>query len=129
MRTCDSASEALRAFNHPQRDCAGCQFWLDACVAVDYPWIVFGVGSFLINLGIIFFSFAVLFQLVTLPVEFNASRRAVNILGETRNPGAGGTGVYEKGASRGGLHLCGKRGGCNFADAPSDFIVWRKKKT
>lgn len=45
--------------------------------------LIFGVGSFLINLGIIFFSFAVLFQLVTLPVEFNASRRAVNILGET----------------------------------------------
>lgn len=45
--------------------------------------LVFGVGSFLVNLGILFFSFAVLFQLVTLPVEFNASRRAVNILGET----------------------------------------------
>ena len=36
-----------------------------------------------INLGILAFSFAVLFQIVTLPVEFNASRRAVRILGET----------------------------------------------
>lgn len=45
--------------------------------------LIFGAGSFLVNLGILFFSFAVLFQLVTLPVEFNASRRAVNILGET----------------------------------------------
>ena len=36
-----------------------------------------------INLGILAFSFAVLFQSVTLPVEFNASRRAVRILGET----------------------------------------------
>ena len=36
----------------------------------------------LINLGILCFSFAVLFQLVTLPVEFNASRRALHILGE-----------------------------------------------
>lgn len=45
--------------------------------------LFFGAGSFLVNLGIIFFSAAVLFQLVTLPVEFNASRRAVRILGET----------------------------------------------
>ena len=36
----------------------------------------------LINLGILCFSFAVLFQLVTLPVEFNASRRALHILGK-----------------------------------------------
>lgn len=32
--------------------------------------------------GIIFFSFAVLFQLVTLPVEFNASNRALKVIGE-----------------------------------------------
>lgn len=36
----------------------------------------------LIKLGIIFFSAAVLFQLVTLPVEFDASRRAVAVLGQ-----------------------------------------------
>ena len=34
----------------------------------------------LINLGILLFSAAVLFQLVTLPVEFNASGRAVRVL-------------------------------------------------
>lgn len=39
-----------------------------------------GLSDILLNLGIWFFSFAVLFQLVTLPVEFNASRRAVSIL-------------------------------------------------
>ena len=33
--------------------------------------------------GIILFSFAVLFQVVTLPVEFNASRRALGILQDT----------------------------------------------
>ncbi len=36
----------------------------------------------LINVGIWFFALAVLFQLVTLPVEFNASRRAIKILSE-----------------------------------------------
>ncbi len=39
-----------------------------------------GLSDILLNVGIWFFSFAVLFQLVTLPVEFNASRRAVSIL-------------------------------------------------
>lgn len=32
--------------------------------------------------GVVFFAFAVVFQLVTLPVEFNASRRALNVIGE-----------------------------------------------
>ena len=37
----------------------------------------------MINLGILAFSLAVLFQIVTLPVEFNASNRAVRILGSS----------------------------------------------
>lgn len=41
-----------------------------------------GTGTLLINIGILLFSFAVLFQLVTLPVEFNASSRALKILGQ-----------------------------------------------
>lgn len=51
-----------------------------------WPVIIFGLligsesGSFLINLGIILFSFALIFQLVTLPVEFNASNRAMAVL-------------------------------------------------
>lgn len=51
-------------------------------------WPLIFIGLFLngqtaalfINLGILFFSAAVLFQLVTLPVEFNASGRAVKVL-------------------------------------------------
>ncbi len=48
-------------------------------------WILILIGVFmsafnLITLGIIFFSAAVLFQLVTLPVEFNASSRALAAL-------------------------------------------------
>jgi Zn-dependent membrane protease YugP len=38
--------------------------------------------SWLINLGILLFAMAVLFYLVTLPVEFNASRRAMQILNQ-----------------------------------------------
>ena len=40
---------------------------------------LFSIGI-LADIGIILFSFAVLFQLVTLPVEFNASRRAIATL-------------------------------------------------
>ena len=43
--------------------------------------LIFGSSSFLINLGILLFSLGVLFQLVTLPVEFDASRRAIEMLG------------------------------------------------
>ncbi|MBO5489516.1 MAG: zinc metallopeptidase, partial [Eubacterium sp.] len=44
--------------------------------------ILFGFGE-LITVGIVLFSAAVLFQLVTLPVEFNASKRALVVLQET----------------------------------------------
>ncbi len=43
-----------------------------------------GTGEFgilLMDIGIVVFSFAVLFQIVTLPVEFNASNRAIASLG------------------------------------------------
>lgn len=39
-----------------------------------------GTGQTMLNLGIIAFSLVVLFQLVTLPVEFNASSRAIQVL-------------------------------------------------
>lgn len=51
--------------------------------ALSWPLIILGLVfsfGFLVNLGIILFSAVTLFQLVTLPVEFNASRRALNIL-------------------------------------------------
>lgn len=52
----------------------------------SFPLILIGVfmgmNQTLIHLGILLFSFALLFQLVTLPVEFNASRRALSILSD-----------------------------------------------
>ncbi len=50
---------------------------------LSFPLILIGLFlnfSFLIQLGILFFCAALLFQLITLPVEFNASRRAVESL-------------------------------------------------
>lgn len=54
---------------------------------IAWPLIILGLfitsgsSELLIGLGILAFSFSVLFHLVTLPVEFNASNRAVRILG------------------------------------------------
>ncbi len=39
-----------------------------------------GIGSLLLSVGIILYSGVVLFQLITLPVEFNASGRAIEML-------------------------------------------------
>ncbi len=54
--------------------------------ALSWPLIILGLlltgqtSALFINLGILLFSAAVLFQIVTLPVEFNASGRAVRAL-------------------------------------------------
>ena len=51
--------------------------------ALSFPLILLGLifsFPFFINAGILLFSAVVLFQLVTLPVEFNASRRALKTL-------------------------------------------------
>ena len=54
--------------------------------ALAWPLIIIGLffnsqtGSLFITVGILMFSLAVLFQLVTLPVEFNASGRALKCL-------------------------------------------------
>lgn len=56
---------------------------------IAWPLIMLGLffnnnsSLLLLNIGILAFSLSVLFQLVTLPVEFNASNRAVQILGES----------------------------------------------
>ena len=57
--------------------------------AIAWPLILIGLmissrsAILFIDLGILLFSAAVLFQIVTLPVEFNASSRAVKVLEKT----------------------------------------------
>lgn len=57
--------------------------------AVSWPLIFAGLlinsrsAVMMLNLGILAFSLSILFQIVTLPVEFNASNRALRILGDT----------------------------------------------
>lgn len=56
-----------------------------ANIGSNFSWILIMIGIFaqmsgLLLLGIVFMAAAVLFQIVTLPVEFNASNRAMNLL-------------------------------------------------
>ena len=53
--------------------------------SISWPMVFIGFvlgSSKLVNLGLILFSLVVVFQLVTLPVEFNASSRAIDCLGQ-----------------------------------------------
>ncbi len=56
------------------------------CSRMAMPLIIIGLlfssqsGNALITVGILFFAVAVLFSFVTLPVEFNASKRALQLL-------------------------------------------------
>jgi len=55
--------------------------------AISWPLIIIGLmlgtSQILINIGIILFSTVVAFHLITLPVEFNASSRALRILSDS----------------------------------------------
>ncbi len=56
---------------------------ISSTVAVPLAILGFIMGfELLVNIGIILFAAVVLFQLITLPVEFNASRRALAMLDE-----------------------------------------------
>lgn len=55
------------------------QFGSNAAVPLAILGLIFGI-EILVNFGILLYTAIVLFQVVTLPVEFNASRRAIAIL-------------------------------------------------
>lgn len=59
---------------------------VNICSTISMPLFIIGLilgMTGLANLGILLFSGALVFQVVTLPVEFNASRRAIRILSES----------------------------------------------
>ncbi len=55
-------------------------FGSKAAIPIILLGLLFGYNHTMVTIGILCFSLAVLFQLITLPVEFNASSRAVNLL-------------------------------------------------
>lgn len=61
---------------------------VNICSTISWPIVMIGFllgrNYYLMLAGIIFFGMAVLFSIVTLPVEFNASHRALKILKESQ---------------------------------------------
>lgn len=58
-------------------------FGTKAAIPIILLGLIFGSSYTLIEIGLLCFALGTLFQLITLPVEFNASARAVRILGDT----------------------------------------------
>ena len=53
---------------------------------LSWPIVIVGIimgNYYLARVGVVLFALVVLFQLITLPVEFNASRRAIGILSDS----------------------------------------------
>ena len=64
-------------------------------IPLAFIGLLFSINP-LIDIGIWFFSFAVLFQLITLPVEFDASRRALAMVEDYGFLGAEETQMFKK---------------------------------
>ena len=82
-----------------------------ANIGSSLSWPIFLLGLILsipalTTVGIVLFSLAVLFQLVTLPVEFNASSRALKMLESTGILSLRGKQRCEEGSYSGSPYLC-----------------------
>ena len=88
--------------------------------------ILFGYNYVLVQIGIWVFALAVLFQLVTLPVEFNASSRALVCLEQygilASNEKEQSAKVLRAAAS----YLCGSSGSFYFTVVKIDHAFWRR---
>ena len=86
-----------------------------------------GTGQTLLDLGIIAFSLAVLFQLVTLPVEFNASGRAIRVLESTGIFGNTELKYTKKFFGSSSFNLCCSSSFIDFTVIKIGNSFWRKK--
>ena len=97
--------------------------------SLSWPIFLAGTDPFhagsLPTAGIVLFSLAVLFQLVTLPVEFNASSRALKHAGKHRNSKSRGKCRCKKGAYRSSPDLCSSAGFLHFAAFETDHTFRR----
>ena len=82
MWPCDPGCDQLCTTEYPFSHCTCRKYWF-----LFIAGLIFSIDP-LVTLGIVLFSLAVLFQLVTLPVEINASSRALKMLESTGILGA-----------------------------------------
>ena len=88
--------------------------------------LIFGSTNILIDIGILMFSLAVLFQLVTLPVEFNASARALQLLESEGFLYGDENRQARKVLSAAGHDICCGSSHSNFTAFKTDLFIWRK---
>ena len=103
-----------------------------ANIGSSLSWPIFVAGLIfsmrpLLMLGILLFGLAVIFQLVTLPVEFNASSRAIRTLRETECLEKVRS-QEQKSAQSGSYDLCSKSCIIHTAAAASCHFSRRKQK-
>ena len=103
--------------------------------SIAWPLIILGfffnsstTSVLFINLGILAFSLAVLFQIVTLPVEFDASHRALKILGNTGMLYEDEVRDTRKVLTAAALDLCSRSSICNSAASAYTASDWKSKK-
>jgi Zn-dependent membrane protease YugP len=83
---------------------------------IFFAGFLFSQWSFLMNLGIALFTIAVLFQVVTLPVEFNASNRALAML-ET-------SGALQRGGEIDGARKVLRAAAMTYLAATAVSLIW-----
>ena len=101
-----------------------------ANIGSSLSWPIFLLGLILsipalTTVGIVLFSLAVLFQLVTLPVEFNASSRALKNAGKHRNFKPRGKQRCEEGSYSGSPYLCSSSCFFHFTASETDHTFRR----
>lgn len=99
------------------------QFGSSLSMPVLLVGLLFNYG-FLVQLGIVLFSTVALFQLVTLPVEFNASARALRTLESSYILESDEVRMAGKVLAGGRTDLCGGAAFQPGAAAAADFAVW-----
>ena len=99
---------------------------------ISWPLILIGFfigGGFLVDIGILLFSAAVLFQLVTLPVEYNASHRAVKLLDSIGILRDQEVGQARKVLGSCRVNLCAKPQPLpSFPAAASAYFIWKQRQ-
>lgn len=91
--------------------------------------LIGGAGSTIVNIGIWMFVLVVLFQLITLPVELNASHRAVETSGFHWYFTGKGSRTDQKGIRCSSPHICGGSSSFCFAASASDHVIRRTKRS
>ena len=98
---------------------------------ISWPLILIGFfigGGILVNVGILLFSLSVLFQLVTLPVEYRRIPPGGQASRFHRDPAGTGGRTGKKGAGSCRVNLCGRCRCLHSSAAASAYFIWKQRQ-